>query len=958
MSTEKDIHVREVQLTTLDSDVAEKREYYNFLENAPFLIIRYDRDGYITYLNAKLANDLAVTPNEVIGKLPNEAWPDKRFDAIQQAAAKALKSETEVNIEIIVTNELGESSVHQIQISPEKDLAGNVIGTVAFGTDITIQKQYTESLFERSQLEDKLSGFAKNVPGFIYTAHIATNGHVSFPFASEGIEELIGLRPEDIRDDVAVLHARYHPDDIPRIFAQINKSIESMSKLLIEIRFYNPENCMRWAEIRATPQRLKDGSTKWHGIMVDITERKLDQEAIMEAQHALEEAQRIAHIGSWDVDLINDRHSWSDETYRIWEIDKSNFASTFDAFIETVHPDDREKVTNAYNQSIIDKTIYQVEHRLLFPDGRVKYIKERGEPLYNDKGKPIRFVGTSLDITEQKHFEELVSFQNYALDHIGEAIYLIDEHANILHVNNAACKMLDYTKEELLAMRINDLNPDVDQKNWQRHWHDLVNRKTITFETHHRSKGGELVPIEVNANAIEYDGKQINFALMRDITKRKQIEAQVQHHASYDILTGLPNRRLFGDKLNDEIIKANRSKSNVSLLFIDLDRFKEINDTLGHQYGDLLLIQVSQRIQQSVRESDTLARMGGDEFVVILTGITSMAQLGRMSQNIIDSLMAPFVLEGKVSYISASIGIANYPSDVKSLEGLISAADQAMYKAKERGRSGFSFFTPIMQKEVQERLALANDLRDALFKGQLQIYLQPIIEISTGKAVKAEALLRWHHPFHGMVPPDKFITIAEETGLIHEIGDWVFHQAADVMSRWLSVCNVDSSNNQISVNMSARQFTQSEIGVNWIDYLKSINVPAKHMVIEITESLLLGDELDILKKLNRLREAGVSLALDDFGTGYSAMLYLKKFNIDYLKIDQSFVYDLETDSNDRAIAEAIVVMAHKLGIRTIAEGVETESQKAILAEVGCDYLQGYLYAKPMPVEDFISFVQQ
>jgi EAL domain-containing protein (putative c-di-GMP-specific phosphodiesterase class I) len=244
-----------------------------------------------------------------------------------------------------------------------------------------------------------------------------------------------------------------------------------------------------------------------------------------------------------------------------------------------------------------------------------------------------------------------------------------------------------------------------------------------------------------------------------------------------------------------------------------------------------------------------------------------------------------------------------------------------------------------------------------MHKEQFQIYLQPIIDNATGCVVKAETLLRWHHPRHGMVLPERFIPIAEESGLIHDIGNWVFRQAAKAMSNWLAISNVDASECQVSVNMSARQFAQSDIGVSWIDYLATINVPANHMVIEITESLLLGDEADIMKKLNRLREAGFRLALDDFGTGYSAMSYLKKFHIDYLKIDHSFVRDLETDPNDRAITEAIIVMAHKLGLKTIAEGVETEQQKAILTEVECDYLQGYLFAKPMPIEEFLSFVK-
>ncbi|GBG15089.1 uncharacterized protein NMK_2691 [Novimethylophilus kurashikiensis] len=699
-------------------------------------------------------------------------------------------------------------------------------------------------------------------------------------------------------------------------------------------------------------QMVHAGKNLMFGCIRDTSE----QGAILHARVALEDAQRIAHIGSWDVDILNDVLTWSDETFRIWEIDKTKFEATFAAFVETVHPDDREKVVHNYNQSLINKTLYQVEHRLLFPDGRVKYIQERGEPFYDDDGRPIRFIGTSLDVTERKRFEELVALQNHALDHMGEAVYLVDEDAHILHVNNAACKMLGYTQEELLTRRVCDLDPNYDPATWHHHWNDLLNQKTITLETLHRSKSGALVPIEVNANAIEYEGRRVNFALVRDITERKRIEAQIQHQASYDALTGLPNRRLFGDRLREKISTAERSGSNVAILFIDLDRFKEVNDTLGHHYGDQLLIQAAQRIQRCVRESDTLARMGGDEFVLILPDVTEISHLGRVAQSIIDVMASPFDVDSQISYVSASIGIASYPSDVDSFEGLISAADQAMYFAKERGRNCFSFFTPAMQKQVQQRLSLANDLREAMSKDQLQIHLQPIVDIVSGQVVKAEALVRWKHPKHGMVSPDKFIPIAEEMGLIHEIGDWVFRQAAEAMSLWLAKATGNDCC-QISVNISARQFMHSDIGNSWVDYLSAIHLPPSHVVIEITESLLLGDEADVMVKLQRLREAGMQLALDDFGTGYSAMSYLKKFNIDYLKIDRSFVRDLESDPNDRAIAEAIVVMAHRLGLRTIAEGVETEHQKDILAQVGCDYVQGYLYAKPMPVEEFFAFLE-
>ncbi|OZA06121.1 MAG: hypothetical protein B7X95_03990 [Methylophilaceae bacterium 17-44-8] len=814
---------------------------------------------------------------------------------------------------------------------------------------------YSSYISKIAKLEEQLAGLAASMPGFIYTLKDDANNNLNVSYVSNGIKELFGLTPLETIENTSLFWSRFHQNDLERILALFHKSKISLMPFKDEARICYPDENTSWIEIRSMPQLNEDGTTEWHGLIMDITERVQAKEAILHTQSALQQAQHIAHIGSWDVDIVNDKLTWSDETFRICEIDKTKFAATFSAFIETVHPDDREKVINNYNDSITNNKSYQIEHRLLFSDGRVKYIQERGEPYFDAIGRPIRFIGTSLDVTERKRFEGLVSLQNHALDHIGEAVYLVDEQARICHINKAACTMLGYSQEELLAIKIYELDPNYYPEHWQNHWKELMQKGTITLETLHKSKLGALIPVEVNANAIQHEGKIFNFALVRNISERKLIEEKMYHQASYDFLTGLPNRRLLLDRLKEEIITARRSQSNVSLLFIDLDHFKEVNDTLGHHQGDLLLSQAAQRIQLCIRESDVLGRMGGDEFLVILTGASELAHLGRVAQNIIDAMTTPFSLDNNISYISASIGVASYPSDVDTLESLISAADQAMYVAKERGRNGFSFFTTSMQQEVQERLALANDLREAIHKKQLEIYLQPIVEISTEQIVKAEALIRWNHPRHGMVPPDKFIPIAEETGLIHEIGDLVFHKAAEVMSRWLEIDPHGYC--QISVNMSARQFLPSDIGNAWISHLSIINLPANRLVIEITESLLLGEEINIMEKLNRFREAGIEVALDDFGTGYSAMSYLKKFNIDYLKIDRSFVRDLETDQNDRAIAEAIVVMAHKLGLKTIAEGVETEQQKNILAEVGCDYVQGYYFAKPLPVENFLSLVK-
>lgn len=444
------------------------------------------------------------------------------------------------------------------------------------------------------------------------------------------------------------------------------------------------------------------------------------------------------------------------------------------------------------------------------------------------------------------------------------------------------------------------------------------------------------------------------------ITERKSIENKMYQQACVDPLTGLHNRHKIGSCLHEEAERCRRNGLSMALLFINLDHFKEINVTLGYQFGDQLLVQAANRIRSSVRDSDVVARLSGDEFVVIIPPYKGNSNAGLIGQHIVEALNEPFQLENSTVNITASIGIAYYPDDADDIDQLLDCADQSMYVVKKSGRNGVNFFTRALHSEVQENLQLHKDLRNALQAEQLQVYYQPIINISNGRVEKAEALLRWLHPQRGMVSPDRFIPIAEEIGAIHEIGDWVFRQAADVAVRWQALCtgHCDANGLQISVNMSPLQFMHGSPDVLWIDHLQTIGLNPKVMVIEITEGLLLDDCFDVMDKLRNFHDAGMQLAMDDFGTGYSAMAYLKKFNIHFLKIDRSFVRDLETDPGDRTIAEAIVVMAHCLGLNVIAEGVETEGQRDLLAAMGCDYVQGYLYAKPMPTDAFLAFVMR
>jgi len=465
-------------------------------------------------------------------------------------------------------------------------------------------------------------------------------------------------------------------------------------------------------------------------------------------------------------------------------------------------------------------------------------------------------------------------------------------------------------------------------------------------------RDGHEFPVELSIGHIDVMGQSSNkcefSAFIRDITQQKESEELIWNQANFDTLTGLPNRHMFHDRLEQEIKKAYRTGLKTALLFIDLDKFKEINDTLGHSMGDTLLKEAAHRIVDCVRDADTVARLGGDEFTVIMTGLENAENAGRVTETILQNLIKPFQLGDEIAYISASIGITLYPDDATEIEHLIKNADQAMYAAKNNGRNRFDYFTPSMQEAAQTRLKLINELRVALAANQFRIYYQPILELTANRINKAEALIRWQHPELGMISPAKFIPLAEETGMIVEIGDWVFRESARQLKLWRTLYNTEF---QISVNVSPLQIGNTSYKA-WFGYLQELGLPGQSMVIEITEGLLLDADVIVTDKLLDFRDAGIQVAIDDFGTGYSALSYLKKFDIDYLKIDQSFVRDMATNPDDMTLSEAIIVMAHKLGLKVIAEGVETEEQRRLLVGAGCDYAQGYYFSKPVPAEEF------
>jgi diguanylate cyclase (GGDEF)-like protein/PAS domain S-box-containing protein len=469
-------------------------------------------------------------------------------------------------------------------------------------------------------------------------------------------------------------------------------------------------------------------------------------------------------------------------------------------------------------------------------------------------------------------------------------------------------------------------------------------------EIHALHRDGHEFPVELSVSVIDSPELQEFNAYIRDISERKQAEDVIWKQANFDSLTGLPNRNLFLQKLADGIRSCDRSRQSLALLYLDLDRFKDVNDTLGHAMGDLLLVEIARRLQSALRQVDTVARLGGDEFTVILGNISDQLAVQPICQSLLDELAQPFQLENEKLFLTASIGVSFYPQDASEVGELQRFADQAMYAAKTEGSNRYHFFTPELQRRALRKRKMINELRDAIDGRQFEILYQPIVALDGGRMHKAEALIRWLHPERGELDPDAFIPIAEDAGLIAEIGNWVFYQAITEAARWREAFAEDF---QISVNISPMQWLDNAAAMDqWRSHLQAAGIAGQALIIEITERLLIEARDRIAGRLMAFRESGIQVSIDDFGTGYASLSYLRQYDIDYLKIDHSFIHNLDRDERDLALCEAVIAMAHKLGIEVIAEGVENETQQSLLVQFGCDYAQGHLYSRPLPAAEF------
>ena len=579
-------------------------------------------------------------------------------------------------------------------------------------------------------------------------------------------------------------------------------------------------------------------------------------------------------------------------------------------------------------------------------------------PVRTQDGRLVGVLGIARDMTRRKEDEERLQLGALVYKNSSEAILISNAQNEILAVNPAFERITGYTSDEVLGK-----NPGIlssgrqDKAFYKAMWRELREKGVWRGELWNRKKNGELYAAWLTINVIYNEDGAVRYyvVLSEDFTEKKEAEDMIWRQANFDFLTGLPNRRMLLDRLHQEAVKVGQSGRKLALLFLDLDNFKDINDTLGHDVGDVLLTDVAGRLAECVRNVDTVSRLGGDEFAVILTDLPGLPAAEKIAQKILRSLARPFSLNDEVAYLSASVGMTIYPDDGVDIDTLLKNADQALYAAKQAGRNRMRYFTASMQEAAQKRIRLANDLRVAIEECQFEMLYQPIVDLSSGRVRKAEALIRWHHPLRGLVSPGEFIAIAEENGLIGAISDWVFREVAAQAVRWRSRYHAGF---QISINVSPVLFQSKADYSDWFGELDRLGLPGNALVIEITEGVLLVSNQHVMTQLAEFHRRGMEIALDDFGTGYASLSYLKKFDIDYLKIDQAFVRNIENEPKDMALCETMIVMAHKMDMQVIAEGVQNGEQKQLLADAGCDFGQGYLFSKPLPAAEFEVWLEK
>ncbi len=691
------------------------------------------------------------------------------------------------------------------------------------------------------------------------------------------------------------------------------------------------------------------GRTALYSIIHDVTERRRAEQALQQSEERYRNIFNYASVGIYQ--------STTDGRFITANTTLARMLG-FDSVEELLQRSLADDIY--YDPAQRDELIRKYEPLGYASDCELQWRRKDGSPIWIQlnahaikAGKgTLYFEGFVYDITERKHAEGMLRSQSAAMTASMDGIGIVNEELQFTYLNDSLAKLYGFpSPHHMQHVTLFELYVEADVERFKNIILPAVRQRgRWRGEVTGRRRDGTMFPQEISLTAIDAGGVVL---VLRDVTERTYAEEQIKHLAYHDALTGLPNRLLFKDRLAVALSHAQREHARLAVLFLDLDRFKVINDSLGHNIGDRLLQAVAERVQQCVRESDTLARLGGDEFTLIIPNLMRSEDAVPVAHKILEAVRQPFTIEEREFFISTSIGISFFPEDGMDAESLIKNADTAMYQAKEQGRDNYQLFNAYINARALQRIALEHGLRRALLDGQLRVHYQPIFDLRAGRIVGMEALLRWTHPEMGPISPSMFIPLAESTGLMMPIGDWVLRTACKQAKTWHDAGHKSLS---LAVNLSMTQLQQPDLVARVKEVLDETGLPPRLLELEITESSAMQSPEASIRTLYELKKIGIRISLDDFGTGHSSLSYLKRFPIDTLKIDQSFVRDINTDPDTAAIVTAIIAMAHSLRLKVIAEGVEHTEQANFLRHYACDQMQGYLIKAPVDAEAFFELI--
>jgi diguanylate cyclase (GGDEF)-like protein/PAS domain S-box-containing protein len=685
-----------------------------------------------------------------------------------------------------------------------------------------------------------------------------------------------------------------------------------------------------------------------HLLEQEMELHKSTTKELLDSQHRLSKSMEVSQLGLWEWDLEKDciYHS---HFHKLFGSSNTTTGQFLKHLKEHTHPDDFRTARRALIEHMRGHSKqYLVRYRIRQDDGSWQWFEDSGQTVeWNKKGRAIRIIGTRREVTQEMEHTEQLRLGNIVFQNTTEAIAILDKKFRFMMVNNSFITMTGYDHDEVIGKRAVELNDSLEKRETLRAIRDeLENYDFWQGEITDYRKSGSAYPMWLKINLVlDKHGRPSHYiCLLSDLTARKEIDRKLRYLTHYDKLTGLVNRDLFMDRLHASMQHSHRTESPLALILINLDRFKLINDTFGHEAGDRVLRTAAERLTQVFKDADTVSRYNSDEFAIAIEYADDLAAIQTKAKKAIECLNRPLKVEDKDLILSASVGISVSPLHTKDMHTLLNQAELARNEAKSMGGNVFHLYSNDLGDTSAERLHLENELHTALESQQFEVFYQPKQNLHNDSIESAEALIRWNHPILGLISPAKFIPLAEETGLINKIGEFVLRTACQ-QARWWTLSGYGDL--KISVNLSAQQLRAEGFMDLLKDTLKETHLEPSRLILEITESLLMDNVEDTIQQLQEIRDLGVGLSIDDFGTGYSSLSYLKRFPIDILKIDQSFIREINTNDDDAAITKAIIAMAHSLDLRVIAEGVETQESKEFLKDQNCDFIQGYLVSRPL-----------